>query len=342
MDVTPTGSPTKKMRLTQRQKQALMDNLQLEITERARKLRAQYALQANDLRARIERRVNRIPVSLRKANIGELLEKHNAAANKQHVASTSRKYSPVKVSRNIASISVDPETSTTRDGRARRGRMRSHDGHFSDKENAPAGREPELKNPKRRVKPAGPGGASRMASQEVRGNENRILSPKSNNSRTYPHSPFRASPEKGQPSYLARPTSPLKPSSPLRSRGATVSAVKDQRPPSQAQRTTTRAATGPKTIRSPLPRPATRQGERKNSTGSTASSGTTVTKSTRTGTGARKATAASAAASKKPTARVQAASMAVKNTPTTAAMRKTTAPAATETATRTRALRKRI
>ncbi|OQE13565.1 hypothetical protein PENFLA_c046G00626 [Penicillium flavigenum] len=339
MDVTPTGSPTKKMRLTQRQKQALMDNLQLEITERARKLRAQYALQANDLRARIERRVNRIPVSLRKANIGELLEKHNAAANRQHVASPSRKNSPVKVSRNIASISADPEASTTRDGRARRG---SHDGHFSDKENAPAGREPELKNPKRRVKPAGPGGASRMASQEVRGNENRILSPKSNNSRTYPHSPFRASPEKGQPSYLARPTSPLKPSSPLRSRGATVSAVKDQRPPSQAQRTTTRAATGPKTIRSPLPRPATRQGERKNSTGSTASSGTTVTKSTRTGTGARKATAASAAASKKPTARVQAASMAVKNTPTTAAMRKTTAPAATETATRTRALRKRI
>ncbi|KAJ6186758.1 hypothetical protein N7519_008059 [Penicillium mononematosum] len=330
MDVTPTGSPTKKMRLTQRQKQALMDNLQLEITERARKLRAQYALQANDLRARIERRVNRIPVSLRKANIGELLEKHNAAANKQHVASPSRKYSPVKVSRNIASISVDPETSTTRDGRARRGRMCSHDGHFSDKENAPAGREPELKNPKRRVKPAGPGGASRMASQE------------SNNSRTYPHSPFRASPEKGQPSYLARPTSPLKPSSPLRSRGATVSAVKDQRPPSQAQRTTTRAATGPKTIRSPLARPATRQGERKNSTGSTASSGTTVTKSTRTGTGARKATAASAAASKKPTARAQAASMAVKNTPTTASMRKTTAPAATETATRTRALRKRI
>jgi hypothetical protein len=30
MDVTPTGSPTKKMRLTQNQKQALIDNLQLE------------------------------------------------------------------------------------------------------------------------------------------------------------------------------------------------------------------------------------------------------------------------------------------------------------------------
>ncbi|CAI7636846.1 unnamed protein product [Penicillium glandicola] len=339
MDVTPTGSPTKKMRLTQHQKQALMDNLQLEITERARKLRAQYALQANDLRARIERRVNRIPVSLRKANMGELLEKHNAAMNKQQILSPSRKYSPVKASRNIARISVDPETSTTRDGRARRG---SHDGHFSDKENAPTSREPELKNPKRRVNPAGPGGASRVASQEVRGNENRILSPKSNNSRTYPHSPFRASPEKGQSSYLARPTSPLKPSSPLRSRGTTVSAVKD-RPPSQVQRTTNRAATGPKTTRSPVSRPATRQGERKNSTGSTASSGTTVTKSTRTGTGARKATTAStAAATKKPTSRVQAASMSVKNTANTAAMRKTTGPAVAETATRTRALRKRI
>ncbi|KXG51951.1 uncharacterized protein PGRI_082350 [Penicillium griseofulvum] len=339
MDVTPTGSPTKRMRLTQHQKQALMDNLQLEITERARKLRAQYALQANDLRARIERRVNRIPVSLRKANIGELLEKHNAAANKQHVASPSRKYSPIKVSRNVASISVDPET--THDGRARRG---SHDGHFSDKENAPAGRSPELKNPKRRVKPAGAGGTSRVASQEVRANENRILSPKSNNSRTFPHSPFRASPEKGQPSYLARPTSPLKPSSPLRSRGHTVSTVKNTRPPVQNQRTTTRAATGPKTIRSPLPRPATRQGERKNSTGSTASSGTTITKSTRTGTGARKPTTASAAAAaaKRPTSRMQTASMAVKNTPTAASMRKTTAPAVTETATRTRALRKRI
>ena len=30
MDTTPTGSPSKKMRLTQQQKQALMDNLQLE------------------------------------------------------------------------------------------------------------------------------------------------------------------------------------------------------------------------------------------------------------------------------------------------------------------------
>jgi hypothetical protein len=50
------------------------------VTERARKLRAHYALQVQDLRARIERRVNRIPVALRKATMGELLEKHNAIA----------------------------------------------------------------------------------------------------------------------------------------------------------------------------------------------------------------------------------------------------------------------
>jgi hypothetical protein len=287
--------------------------------------------------------------------MGELLEKHNATANKPQHLSPSRKYSPAKLSRNIASISVDPET-YARDGRTRRARygfpqaqpdlhtkrVSSPDGHFSDKENAPASE--GLNNPKRRVKAGPAGGASRVASQEVRGNENRILSPKSNNSRTYPHSPFRASPEKGQPSYLSRPTSPLKPSSPLRSRGATVSAVKDQRPPSRAQKTTNRAATGPKTTtRSPLPRPATRQGERRNSASSNASSGTTVTKPTRTGAGARKATAASSAAAKKPAApRMQAASMAVKKPANTASMRKTTAPAATESATRTRALRKRI
>ena len=92
---TPTQSPTKKtMMITEGQKQALMDNLQLEgtslerplwhairsdrgiVTERARKLRAQYALQAQSLRTRIELRINRIPHSLRKANIGELYHKY--------------------------------------------------------------------------------------------------------------------------------------------------------------------------------------------------------------------------------------------------------------------------
>lgn len=192
-------------------------------------------------------------------------------------------------------------------------------------------------------------------SQEVRANDHRILSPKSLNSRTYPQSPFPASSDKGQPSYLSRPTSPLKPSSPLRAAGAgarppgaTTSTAKDNYPPSQAKKTTARAATGPRAVKSPLPRPATRQGhERKNSTGtvsSTASSGTTVQKPTRTGTNARKATAGTtSAATKKPTVpRAQAASLAVKKSTNPATVRKTTAPASTtEATTRTRALRKR-
>lgn len=93
---TPLQSPVKKpLMITESQKQALIDNLQLEgefalvlsqrsskplsVTERARKLRAQYALQAHSLRTRIELRINRIPTSLRKANMGELHEKYQEA-----------------------------------------------------------------------------------------------------------------------------------------------------------------------------------------------------------------------------------------------------------------------
>lgn len=48
----------------------------MSVTERARKLRAQYALQAQGLRARLEMRVNRIPQALRKRNIQDLLDEH--------------------------------------------------------------------------------------------------------------------------------------------------------------------------------------------------------------------------------------------------------------------------
>lgn len=123
---TPTGSPaTKKMRLTRKQKQIVIDNLQLEgtrkflclfhtignnaaniyflsitVTERARRMRIQYALQAGDLRGRIERRINRVPVSLRKKKMGDLLETHNAAALRGAAAAAKKPISPVK-SRNM-------------------------------------------------------------------------------------------------------------------------------------------------------------------------------------------------------------------------------------------------
>ncbi len=53
------------------------------VTERARKLRAQYALQAQSLRTRIELRINRIPTSLRQANMGELLGKYQEMSDQK-------------------------------------------------------------------------------------------------------------------------------------------------------------------------------------------------------------------------------------------------------------------
>lgn len=92
------------------------------VTERARKLRAQYALQANDLRSRIERRVNRIPMSLRKANMGELFEKHNATQNKSISMSPSRKASPAKASRTTTNFGSIDQTLSPAGGRTRRNR----------------------------------------------------------------------------------------------------------------------------------------------------------------------------------------------------------------------------
>lgn len=48
----------------------------LTVTERARKLRAQYAFQAQGLRARLELRINRIPQSLRKTTMQDLVDKY--------------------------------------------------------------------------------------------------------------------------------------------------------------------------------------------------------------------------------------------------------------------------
>ncbi|KAL4942961.1 Borealin N terminal-domain-containing protein [Aspergillus oleicola] len=323
---TPTNTPPRKrMRMTRSQKQSLMDNLQLEITERARKLRAQYALQAQDLRSRIERRVNRIPVALRKANTGELLEKHNAALRALENPSPRKYRSPTKGSRNFTAMSASgKKKAATVSPSPRRFRKQSPAGIYSDKENAPASGEQldVLKNPKRRTKHAAAAGTSRVVSQELRGGDARILSPKSSNSRTYPQSPLRASPEKPQSSsYLSRPMSPLKPSSPLKSTSGNLSNARPgssrgaapARPPSSAsKRPASRAATaGPRSVRSPLSRPGTRQTERRDSVSSTASSGTTVAK---IGSSRKVTTAstASAAAKKASMARSQAPSAAGK------------------------------
>ena len=102
----------------------------LPVTERARKLRAQYALQAQSLRTRIELRINRIPNSLRKENMGALLEKYMEMSDqKQQSAPREEKATevvpssvpkPVLVSENSNSAETSKSRGTKRNRRVPR------------------------------------------------------------------------------------------------------------------------------------------------------------------------------------------------------------------------------
>lgn len=249
--VTPSGSPApKKMRITVSQKQALIDNLQLEgvnslvfhervltyylVTERARRLRAQYAIQCKDLRSRIERRIHRIPIAMRNMTMAELMNQHQET---KKPAPTS----PIKAAEHALPIPPQlgvPSVSSTlpqslkrqkiqQDNQILRSRKRkSSEIHIaSDKENdhehstaAPEAL-PVTKNTKRTKTTA-----TRTTSRTQKPAAS-VLSPRSHNSRTLPRSPIKEkdytappSPSKlQQTSYIARPISPLKPNSPLKS-----------------------------------------------------------------------------------------------------------------------------
>ncbi|PGH14663.1 hypothetical protein AJ80_05844 [Polytolypa hystricis UAMH7299] len=339
---TPTGSPAKKrLKVTQSQKQALMDNLQLEITERARKLRAHYALQAQDLRSRIERRVNRIPVALRKAKMGDLLTKHTEAAQKaaepepafKKPAVPSTTKAPKAAAR---TISKDATAAAP---------FASDDLHASDKENAPYhdAMHLSLPNPKKRATPAAaPGkkptaGPSRVAEYA----DTRILSPKSSNSRTFPNSPLRNPSSKSQP----RSTSPLKQSSP----------VKDIARTRTTRGATSQTAAGRRTGAAPSSRPTTRQQHTRtisqDTTSSTTSSGTTIIKPSRTAAAAaaspRKVTTTAASSSvgatkKVPTTKRQAAAVPAVAKKTTAASTRKAQATIEQPAPGRRVLRKRV
>lgn len=234
---TPTASPARKrMKITQSQKQALVDNLQLEITERARGLRAHYALQCADLRARIERRINRIPMALRKANMGELLDKHNFPPPSKAINTSASQAAMAAIlppkfqDRPLPSV---PRSSTTKLpspvrpvqqplSSTPRGKKRKTSDIViaADKESeaeqriAQEDKLPVQKNPKRAKTATGARNVSRTNQP---GN---VLSPKSHNSRTLPQSPikdYKAGPlSPSKPSHIARPLSPLKPASPLK------------------------------------------------------------------------------------------------------------------------------
>ncbi|KAL1996288.1 hypothetical protein VTN49DRAFT_340 [Thermomyces lanuginosus] len=339
---TPTRSPArKKLRLTRSQKQALIDNLQLEITERARKLRMQYALQVQDLRSRIERRINRVPMALRKMTMGELLEKHMPAATQP--TGTRKATSPTKTGKQTV-IPRDPAPPVV--AKAPSYRIRTSEGIYSDKENAPVAVDTsiQLKNPKRRGNPAaaaGPAsaGPSRAVSQVMRDAEANVLSPKSNNSRTYKQSPLlTASPTKTprQHQPLSRPVSPLKPSSPLKAMidsarartagkdpssaaGVASSPISPRKtrptPQSQSQSKKTTARTAAAT-RQPAKSPAVPRHERTMSTSTTSSTNTTATMIVKSSSRTAAPSTTSTAAGKRPAAPGSASRVGAKKTTT--------------------------
>ncbi|KAL8873020.1 MAG: hypothetical protein Q9174_001439 [Haloplaca sp. 1 TL-2023] len=206
---TPTHSPSKRpIMIFQGQKQALIDNLQLEVTERARKLRAQYALQCQSLRTRIGLRVNRIPTAMRKANMGELWVKHlesikqppaaSAKRSSTELDTASKQQPPAKAAHTLSDSR--PTIKNTAPPPPSRGNKRTSD-HFAaddDKENTPDPTAPlsHKKRPKH--------------NNVQSSNPSTVLSPKSSNiAHQSPARPQLGSPQK---SYLSHPTSPLKPS----------------------------------------------------------------------------------------------------------------------------------
>ncbi|ETI26567.1 hypothetical protein G647_03345 [Cladophialophora carrionii CBS 160.54] len=294
--VTPTGSPArKKMRITLQQKQALMDNLQLEITERARQLRAGYALQCADLRARIERRVNRIPLTMRKMTMRELMEQHESArpAKDAPRASPPKQKTSVEIPtprrkplpplpQEHASTKLPSPARQQAQQAPTRGKKRpsSEIQIASDKENeSHPDNLPVVKNTKRLKTTTAQ--ATSTTSRTAKHTTTSVLSPRSHNSRTLPRSPIKdiylpTSPAK---SMIARPTtamSPVRPTSPFKSaataatsaisasmhgmyeqakRGGTATAAKFTRTASKEKKETATAAKG-QMLPPPKPKPS--------------------------------------------------------------------------------------
>lgn len=195
------------------------------VTERARKLRAQYNLQAQGLRTRIEIRVNRIPMALRKLKMGDLLQKHSTdqqkpVAPKQTTAANrapppvpekdfdparsvvSRAESPRAVNRplkRLRYVFIIPSMSYIR--------LTTANTHFPSDQLASGDKENQnshLDNPKKRQRGA-PGTSHGTQPGQV-------LSPASSNSRMNPRDRERGAPVPSSPakSFIARPMSPTK------------------------------------------------------------------------------------------------------------------------------------
>ncbi|KAI9819536.1 MAG: hypothetical protein M1827_006985 [Pycnora praestabilis] len=244
---TPSRSPSKRrMLITYRQKQALIDNLQLEITERARKLRAQYTLQSQGLRNRIELRVNRIPMALRKATMGEIMVRFARPLNANQSV-ISPVLAPAESSIPTALSAALPVTSNSAKdlkqqeqispARLRGTKRPSDDMVSADKENENM----DLSLHKKRSKPTAPIAAANSATSRAKFQPSQVLSPKSSNSRTLPQSPIRSVPSSLK-TFLARPVSSVKPAAaPVAVTATLASMVEKPRPTRAAGRKITPA-----------------------------------------------------------------------------------------------------
>ncbi|CAN8099480.1 unnamed protein product [Discula destructiva] len=209
---TKTGSfpdqstPRKKLRtgISLSQKQALIDNLQLEVTERARKLRAQYNLQAQGLRTRIEIRVNRIPMALRKAKMGELADKYKSGQHPQQVRPTASQTSlsqsarpPPVPKKDTPPVRAESSTSTkshattsSRPGPGRPPKRTSNEISGDSQENR--GEAPDSEAPRKKLR----AGADTKAVSNV-------LSPSSANIRTMSRPTPASKPPSVRPAYAS-------------------------------------------------------------------------------------------------------------------------------------------
>ncbi|KAI1387079.1 Borealin N terminal-domain-containing protein [Hypoxylon trugodes] len=276
---SPQRSPIKKRRLglSIAQKQALIENLQLEITERARRLRAQYNIQAQQLRSRVEMRINRIPTALRKAKMGELLSKSLQPQQPPRPPKSTYVAKPPSVPAKDGTSPKPIQRKPIPTTSAAAGRKRlSEEISGADKENLGSA----VENPKKRIRGAATKGpASTQPGQ--------ILSPTTSNTRVVP----RERPASPTKRVISRPPSPVKGPPPKASSNILsnmVEKAKGTRPAAGTRKATTSSTTssnnGPTTTRTRQPavpsRPptaASTRGRRKVSATSEASDGSTAT-----------------------------------------------------------------
>ncbi|KAI0379737.1 Borealin N terminal-domain-containing protein [Hypomontagnella monticulosa] len=278
MKGSPSRSPIKKRKLglSLAQKQALIDNLQLEITERARRLRAQYNIQAQQLRSRVEMRVNRIPTALRKAKMGELLSKSLQPPQPRHPPKSTyvARPPPVPAKDGTSPKPIPRKPVPTSSAAAGRKRL-SEEISGADKENQGNA----VENPKKR-----PRGVPTKEPTHIQPAQ--VLSPTSSNTRILP----RERPASPTKSMISRPASPMK--GPTKASSNILSSMVEKAKGTRATAATRKATasstassnTGTAATRTrqaaAIPRPptaASTRGRRKLSATSESSNGSTAT-----------------------------------------------------------------